>query len=345
MVLLVFNQNLRMKVILDHPYPFLLTHGGFQIQIEQTYAGLREAQVDAEFLRWWDDKQSADVIHYFGRPSLAYVEQAQKKGIRVVLAQLLTGLGSRSPRVLPVQKAAITLARKLLPDIITYPFAWDVFQKVDACVALTPWEAHLMSYMFGASKEKVHVVQNGVENTFFQSEKLERGAWLVCTATITERKRVVELAKAALMAKTPVWIIGKPYADSDPYAQRFFVLARQNPQMIRYEGAISDRARLARAYREARGFVLLSTMESLSLSAAEAAACECPLLLSDLPWARTTFRENASYCPITSPSQTAACLHTFYDSAPTLKLPPKPPTWLEIAGQLKAVYERVLNSR
>jgi len=145
-----------------------------------------------------------------------------------------------------------------------------------------------------------------------------------------------------VVAKTPVWIIGKPYADSDRYGQRFVALSRQNPQIIRYEGAISERALLARIYREARGFVLLSTMESLSLSALEAAACECPLLLSDLPWARTTFKEEASYCPIASTFETAACLRKFYDSAPNLGTPSKPPSWSEIARQLKAIYEGVL---
>jgi glycosyltransferase involved in cell wall biosynthesis len=334
-----------MRVILDHPNPFLLAHGGFQVQIEQTYNALRQTDMSVEYLRWWDDRQQADIIHYFGRPTTAYVEMAHKKGIRIVLAQLLTGLGSRSRQQLVFQKAIITLARHTLPPIIIGPFAWDVFRQVDACVAGTTWEAHLMSYMFGAQKENVHVVQNGVEDVFFDSKPVSRGQWLVCTATITDRKRVVELAEAAILAKTPVWIVGKPYADSDPYAQRFFALARENPQIVRYEGAISERARLAAIYREARGFVLLSTMESLSLSAGEANACECPLLLSDLPWAKTTFKENASYCPITSPGKTATYLRRFYDLAPTLKSPPKPPTWLEIAAQLKGIYERVLNGR
>jgi glycosyltransferase involved in cell wall biosynthesis len=201
-----------------------------------------------------------------------------------------------------------------------------------------------MSYIFGAPKEKVHIVGNGVEEVFLKSEPSQRNQWLVCTVTITQRKRVLELAEAAALAKTPVWIIGKPYGDSDPYAQRFLALARQNPQTVRYEGAVSDRAQLARIYREARGFVLLSTMESLSLSALEAAACECPLLLSDLPWARTTFKENASYCPIASSSRTAQTLRRFYDAAPTLRPPPKPQTWIGIAQQLKAVYEQVLKA-
>src|SRR5207253_1243209 len=83
------------------------------------------------------------------------------------------------------------------------------------------------------------------------------------------------------------------YSKADEYAQRFLQLAQRQPKLIRYEGAIQNRAKLAQAYREARGFVLLSTMESLSLSAGEAAACQTPLLLSDLPWARTAYAGNA----------------------------------------------------
>lgn len=331
-----------MRIILDHSNPFLLAHGGLQIQIEQTYDALRQAGVDVEYCRWWDDKQQADIIHYFGRPTVAYVDLAQRKGIRVVMAQLLTGLGSRPRWLLPVQRTTIGLARKALPRMITSQFAWDVFQKVDAAVALTPWEAYLMTYMFGAPREKVQVVPNGVEEVFFQSEKASRGQWLVCTATVTERKRVLELAEAAVEAKTPLWIIGKPYGESDPYSRRFLTVAREHPGVIRYEGAISDRGQLARIYREARGFVLLSTMESLSLSALEAAACECPLLLGDLPWARTTFKNDARYCPIASPSRTAPLLRQFYEQAPNLKPPPGPPTWAEVAVQFKNLYERLL---
>jgi hypothetical protein len=85
-------------------------------------------------------------------------------------------------------------------------------------------------------------------------------------------------------------------------------------------------------------------MESLSLSALEAAACECPLLLSDLPWARTVFHENATYCPLTSPDRTAGVLRRFYDTAPGVKPPPKPLTWIDVAQQLKSLYTSLLKT-
>jgi glycosyltransferase involved in cell wall biosynthesis len=331
-----------MKVLIDHPSPFILSHGGFQIQIEQTYAALRQAGVDVEYLRWWDERQPVDIIHYFGRPSFSYVLRAQAKGTKVVMTQLLSGLGARSANALRLQKAAIHLARTRLPRLVTHPFEWEVFNTVDACIALTPWEAHLTSYVFDAPKEKIHVVGNGVEDVFFQSQPVPRGQWLVCTATITPLKRQLEIAEAAIAAKTPFWVIGKPFADAGSYAEKFLSIVRKNPEFVRYEGAISDRAQLARIYREARGFVLLSRWESLSLSALEAAACECPLLLGDLPWARSAFPDGVSYCPIAPISETAIRLRKFYDEAPKQKLPAKPPTWSDIAEQLKKIYERVL---
>jgi glycosyltransferase involved in cell wall biosynthesis len=212
----------------------------------------------------------------------------------------------------------------------------------DAIIALTSHQARLMTEMFDADPEKIHVVPNGVETVFFDSAKTEREKWLICTATITERKRVVELVEAAIVAQTPLWVIGRPYSERDPYYLNFLKLSRSHPDLIRYEGAIENREQLASAYRRARGFALLSTMDTLSLSSLEAAACECPLLLSDLPWARTTFRNNATYCSVQgSTAETARALCEFYDSAPTLPLPEKSKTWKEIAHDLQRIYELV----
>lgn len=334
-----------MKVLFDHSFPFALAHGGFQIQIEQTKTALEANGVEVEWLRWWDEQQTADIIHFFGRPSGSYVYYAHQKKIKVVLGELLTGLGSRSARAHMAQKTFMAIAQKVLPAGFTAKMAWDVYPMADAVVALTPWEAQLMREMFHAPAEKVHVVPNGVEPVFFQSAPAPRGPWLVCTAVITERKRILELAQAAVLAQTPLWVIGKPYAENDPYAQRYLELAAAHPQLLRYEGPIHDRAKLAEAYRAARGFVLLSTMESLSLSALEAAACECPLLLSDLPWARSVFAGHVAYCPITSDTRkTAQCLRAFYETVPGRPVPPKPLTWFEVGRQLKGVYEGLFNT-
>jgi glycosyltransferase involved in cell wall biosynthesis len=334
-----------MKIIFNCHVPFMLAHGGAQIQIEQTKAALEKIGVTVEPLRWWDDRQSGDVLQHFGRLPTHMLRAAQQKGMKVIVADLLTEAGSRSGPRLKLQKVFRQVMERTLPRSLVQPFGWDSYRLADACLALTPWEAHLLTELFNAPPDRVHVVPNGVEEVFLNSEPAQRRPWLVCTAVITQRKRVLELAEAAVLARTPLWVIGKPYAESDPYCQRFLAFARQHPQMIRYEGAILDRAKLAKVYREARGFVLLSTIESLSLSALEAAACECPLLLGDLPWARTVFRQNTSYCPVpASGHRTAGFLRKFYDTAPSLKPPPKPATWLDVARQLKEIYASLSES-
>jgi glycosyltransferase involved in cell wall biosynthesis len=331
-----------MKVLFDCPLPFTLAHGGLQIQIEQTIAALQRAGVEAEPLRWWDQNQSGDVFHYFGRIPFLLIQLARKKGMKVVFSDFLGDVAARPARRIAAQRTIVRLLRGVLTPSRAAGLNWESFRAADACIALTSVEARLMESIFGADPAKTHVVLNGVEDVFFQGAPAGRGPWLVCTATIRDIKRAVELGQAAVEAQTPVWIIGKPYSDADPYAQRFCNLARQNPKFVRYEGPIEDRATLAQVYREARGFVLLSSYESLSLSALEAAACQCPLLLSDLPWARSVFKEGASYCRIGSQAETAASLRRFYDAAPTLKLPEKPMTWTQVAEQLAGIYRSIL---
>jgi glycosyltransferase involved in cell wall biosynthesis len=332
-----------MKILTNCDMPFCLAHGGQAIQIQQTMAALQGLGAVVEPIRWWDESQTAEVIHHFGRMSAVQIRFAHKNKLKVVMAEPLTAQGSRSPRQLLTQKMISRAIGRLAPRTFIASFNWDSYRMADALVALTPWEKHLMEYLFNADPAKTHVVPNGVESAFFDAPPAERGPWLVCTATITERKRVVELAEAAVAAQTPVWIIGRAYADNDPYAQRFYQLAKQNPKFIRHEGAINDRTELAAIYRAARGFVLLSDMESLSLSALEAAACECPVLLSDLPWAHGTFAQGAQFCPVTgSIAVTAEALRRFYDAAPKLPPPAKPATWAEVARQLLALYEKVL---
>jgi glycosyltransferase involved in cell wall biosynthesis len=222
-------------------------------------------------------------------------------------------------------------------------FGWDTLKMGDAAIAMTDWEAHLLRNMYDVDPSRLFVIPNGVEQVFFDSPAAQRGKWLVCTATIVELKQVLKLAQAAVAAKTPLWVIGKPFSATDPYAVEFERYARANSDLIRYEGPIMDRPALARVYREARGFVLLSKWESLSLSALEASACECRLLLSHLPWARTVFGSASSYCPIdASVAATSDCLKRFYGSAPNLPLPPRPLTWLQVAEKLKRVYEGLL---
>jgi len=334
-----------MKVLFDCVFPFSFAHGGAQTQIEKTKSSLSSLGIETDWLRWWDDSQKGDIIHYFGRPSYHYVFLARHGGRKVVIADLLGGQGSRTA----IQKLPHRLVMevdRLLGSKMARALGWQSYRICDKAVFLTEWERQVGRELFGCPLSKSDVVPNGVEQEFFlNDERPSRGKWLVCTATITERKRVAELAEASSTAQIPVWIIGKPYADDDPYYRRFLDAVASSNGMVRYKGPVSDRSQMAEIYKTARGFVLLSTLESLSLSALEAAASGCPLLLTDLPWARSTFAGKASYCPIDSAAKTATHLKVFYDAAPDLPIPERPGRWNDVALQLKGIYEGLMDEK
>src|SRR5581483_11691682 len=174
-----------MKILLHHQVPFSFAHGGQQIQIEQTKQALEQIGLEVEFLRWWDDAQTADLLHSFCRIPTPLLRLARAKGMKVVVADLLTEQGSRSAAHLRTQKLASRILGRVLPGSLVASFNWDAYRLADACVALTSHEARLMNYLFGVPPEKLHVVPNGVETIFLQSRPAPRGLWLVCTATIT----------------------------------------------------------------------------------------------------------------------------------------------------------------
>jgi glycosyltransferase involved in cell wall biosynthesis len=238
---------------------------------------------------------------------------------------------------------------RALPKEFTARLCWDAYQLADASIALTSWEKELMVQMFSAKPDRVHVVPNGVEDIFFRDPNLKiqnpKSKYLVCTATITERKRVVELAEAAVMAQVPVWVIGEPYSKADPYYKKFVSAVESSKGLVKYEGGISDRAKMATIYKSASGFVLFSSMESLSLSALEAAAGNCPLLLADLPWARSTFGDGATYCRLGSAEQESRALKNFYKSIDKAPRAPLPCRWSEVGAQLKQIYESLLEDK
>jgi glycosyltransferase involved in cell wall biosynthesis len=329
------------RVLIDHNEPFLLAHGGLQVQIERTKKALEEVGLEVEYLRWWEPSQQGDLVHFFGRANPSHIDFAHGKGMKYVMQELLTSQGSRSVTHLRLQAAANRILRKVLPANYRLPLRWDSYRKADAIIAITDWEAWLMGELFDAPSNRIHVVANAVDSAYFSSRSAPSGDHLICVATITERKRVLELAQAAVRAKTPLKVVGKPYSESDPYFLRFLETVQASQQIVEYLGPIQRPEALAARLQGARGFVLPSTMETQSLAALEAAAVGLPLLLSDLPWAHATFGGKATYLPLCSGILLADHLNRFFNAAPQLHAPPKPPTWQNVAHKLLNIYRAV----
>ncbi len=127
-----------MKILTNCNLPFCLAHGGHAIQILQTMAAVRGLGAEVEPIRWWDESQRGEVIHHFGRMSAEQIRFAHQKGMKVVMAELLTGPGSRSARQLWVQKQVSRCIARLAPRSFIASFNWDSYRLADAFVANTP---------------------------------------------------------------------------------------------------------------------------------------------------------------------------------------------------------------
>ena len=334
-----------MRVLFDHPFPFALAHGGFQIQIEQTRAALQRAGVEVEWLRWWDAAQRGDVIHFFGTAPNAYLEQARTKRLPVVMTTLFTETCNRSDVRLARQGRFVRLLLGLpFGEGVKQQLTWRAFNNCTHNVVGLEAERRVLEMVYQVPTEKVSIVPLGLSPAYLRAGAGRRHEpHLICTGTITERKNCFELAELARAAETPVLFVGKPYHESDPYWRRFEKLI--DGRCVKHHPHVESEAEMIALLQAARGFVLMSQYENWCLSAHEAAGCGLPLLVPDQKWSRERFGDGARYFAGFEAPANVEILRRFYGDAPRLSAPPiKLHSWDDAAAELKRLYERLLNT-
>lgn len=332
-----------MKVLFDHHFPFLLAHGGIQVQIEQTRAALARIGVQAEPVRWWDESQRGDVIHFFGAAPTSYQKLAAQKNIPVAQTLYFSDTANRPAARLRWQALA-TRCLMALPvgQSVISQLNWASFRGGQLSIVGLEAEARLLTQIYSVPPERIRRVPLGCDDAFLNVPPSPRtGNHLVCLGTITPQKRNVELAEMAVAAKTPVLFIGRPYSTTTGYWARFQSLV--DGKLVRHEPHSDDRAKLAELIRGARGFVHFSTYENWSLAADEAAACGLPLLLPDLPWSRERFGTCARFLETHPGAENIRRLRAFFDDCPALPVPPRPHSWNDVAAKLKAIYAELIH--
>lgn len=333
-----------MKILFSHDIPFHLAHGGSQTHIESLMRELSALGEEVEPERWWDEKQTGDIIHYIGRRAPAVnVHLAHQKGYKVVMTEFMDMTASRSRAQLWLQRLLVRWGMRLLPAFTTR-LSWESFRTVDALIFCSPIEPPVAQYLFGADLRRCHYISHGLEAEVLAALALpdQEEDYLISMATIAPRKRTVLLAEAARLAQVPVLFLGKPYAESDPYFQQFRSLV--DNRWVRYGGFVAESEK-QRLLRRARGFALLSEFETGCIAVYEASAAGLPLFLSQLPWATGGYptARQLQFSPLDSPAAVAVRLRRFYENAHRFQGHNFPvPTWREVAERTRAVYQQVL---
>jgi len=334
-----------MKVLIDHSSPFLLAHGGAQVQIEQTKTALERIGIEVEFVRWWDDQQRGDVIHYFGSIPHHYLDLARQKKIPVVLTAFLSSPCNRSNFRLSLQGIVIRTVLSVPGwSSIQRQLQWRAFRKADTVVVGLKAECRVLETVYGVPRNRIAIVPLGLDEPYLRSmSKSVRESHLITVGTIHDVKRSVDLAKMAREAEVPILFVGDPYSDEDPYWHRFQGLI--DGHFVMHKPHMHDPGVIKDLYSKARGFVLFSQYENWSLATHEGAACGLPLLLPNMKWSRECFGEGATYFPGDDFKMNSQILRDFYSAAPSLSSSHDGLySWDYVAKQLVDVYNKVLRS-
>jgi hypothetical protein len=147
-----------MKVILHHLMPMMNSETQPQRDIIRLREALVAAGVEAEFFRWYDSTQTADVLHFFGRIPAALVQLAHNKSMRVVFTDSVQQNVPGSPSSHWRWRLMVKTAKRFLPYQIVSNFDWESYQLADACVVETLEEADYVRDVFSLPRTKIHVV-------------------------------------------------------------------------------------------------------------------------------------------------------------------------------------------
>jgi glycosyltransferase involved in cell wall biosynthesis len=318
-----------MKVLFDTPLPFILAHGGVQIQLEHTKAALERVGMEVEYLRWWDDRQSGDLVHFFTTAHSQYLHLACNIRLPVVMTSFFSETCIRSSLRLAGQGWLIRI-------ILAAPFgegvkqqlAWRAGHNCTHNVVGLEAERRVLQTVYRVPADKISVVPLGLSEPYLKAGPGQRNeSHLICPGTIRSVKHCVELAEMARHAQAPILFVGKPYHPSDPYWLHFKELV--DDRWVKYHPHVSDEKEMIALLQAARGFVLMSDYENWSLSAHEAVACGLPLLVQDQKWSRERFGDQTRYFKsVGSNQENVDVLRRFYADAPGLSPPPIKLLWL-----------------
>jgi hypothetical protein len=154
------------RVIFNCHTPFALAPRGVQEPIEQTRSGLQQLGVSVEALRWWDDQQTGDVLHHFGRMPMPLLRLAQAKGLKVVTSVILPGEAGGRGRLGWFEKVGLRVFRTFAPAILRDVYGVDSYRLSDACIVGSESQASLLTSDYAVRPASVSVIPPGADESF-----------------------------------------------------------------------------------------------------------------------------------------------------------------------------------
>ncbi len=258
-----------------HCYAF----GGFEYQMHDAVIAARSQGIDVRLLDSWQRVQPAAIAHHWGLGFAHFdnIRWARRAGQKIVCTALFDHYETFAARLRNFAGSWLGETR----------ITRDCVRLIDALIVVNDIQLEVAIRFFGASRSRVHVVPNIVDESFFKATAFAHNQhYWICPGSICRRKRQVIAAKAALEAGTRLLIIGDPLPGEEDYGRELHnLLAGQSLVEWRRSMARSDRE-YVKLMAESRGLLFPSVSEQQPIVILEAMVLGKPVLLAEVPYAR-----------------------------------------------------------
>ncbi|TCO74306.1 glycosyltransferase [Chromatocurvus halotolerans] len=273
--------------ILYYPMLFQRT-GGLQVQVRETTKALQAIGVNAELFDYGKHKLTDfNIAHVFSpiNGNHRIVEQAKNDGLKVVLSTVLHPPWSRFQNKRADFSSRLAERLSGWSQSSTHQHIHSALTLSDAVIALGVAERDMLMSGYRTPRPKLHIVPNGIKEAFFSAnEEIFRqhfgitGKYALNVASVSPYKNQMT-ALQALKGKVPLVVIGPCAKENHAYLKE---MQDFGGEWFRYLGVLdNDDPALPSAYAGASLFILPSLSEVQPISALEALAANCPVIITN----------------------------------------------------------------
>ncbi len=280
-----------------------ILHGGPNTQIRNTAAHLASFGVNVRFFDPWVkfDPRECDLFHLFAANVGTYHLAREIHALDLPLAVSPIVYSRHSPRfIASTLRCGKMLQRTGLGLWSDYIFTSDIVKWARAVLPNSRAEGDLVEHGFGARRETITIVPNGVDERFAAADpalfKKTYGleGFILNVGHIGHgRKNVLNLIRALAGIDHPAVIIGRIIRG--PYGEACVREAAKHKHIQLIDGLDNSSPMLASAYAACDVFVLPSLFETPGIAALEAGLAGAKIVITPYGGTREYFGDMAGY--------------------------------------------------
>lgn len=270
--------------------PHCFAFGGLEIQMLSTLNAVQNSGIDAEKMDVWSRDSNFDILHVWGLDHIQEIAVyfAFKSGKKIVITSLFQNFDPLIKKIRHFVSSRIGIARCMI----------RIAEMAHSIVVVNDIEADIANRYFNIPYSKISYIPNIVNSKYFNYRPPLthnfRGVskYVLCTGSICERKNQLNLANACKQINLNLVLIGKVLLGEEEYGNQVKSVLSNMPGSILIDGLEENTDELINAYSNCSIFALPSYFEQGPISAYEALATGCKLLIADRKYAYQEFYKN-----------------------------------------------------